>query len=98
MLKRTLELSFSVMGEIVMDEKRNFDLLTLGQLLLRLSPPGNERLVRGDTFMKQVGGAELNVAVGVALLALHKSAHIMRGQFGNNSYMKAKERYSHSHI
>ena len=54
MLKRTLELSFSVMGEIVMDEKRNFDLLTLGQLLLRLSPPGNERLGRGDTFMKQV--------------------------------------------
>ena len=54
-----------------MSEKRTFDLLTLGQLLLRLSPPGNERLVRGDTFEKQVGGAELNVAVGVSLLGLH---------------------------
>ena len=51
-----------------MEEKRNFDLLTLGQVLLRLSPPNNDRLVRGDTFVKQVGGAELNVAVGVALL------------------------------
>ena len=50
-----------------MKEKRTFDLLTLGQLLLRLSPPDNDRLVRGDTFIKQVGGAELNVAVGVAL-------------------------------
>ncbi len=31
---------------------RTFDLLTLGQLLLRLSPPDNERLSRGDTFVK----------------------------------------------
>lgn len=29
---------------------RNFDLLTLGQVLLRLSPPDNERLSRGDTL------------------------------------------------
>ena len=50
---------------------RNFDLLTLGQVLLRLSPPDNERLSRGDTIVKQVGGAELNVAVGAALLGLH---------------------------
>ena len=47
---------------------RNFDLLTLGQVLLRLSPPDNERLSRGDTFVKQVGGAELNVAVRAALV------------------------------
>lgn len=50
---------------------RPFDLLSLGELLLRLSPKGNERLVRGDSFQKQVGGAELNVAVGAALLGLH---------------------------
>lgn len=51
--------------------ERPFDLLSLGELLLRLSPPTNERLVRGDTFQKQVGGAELNVAVGASLLGLH---------------------------
>lgn len=56
------------MGEI---KGRTFDLLTLGQLLLRLSPPDNDRLSRGDTFVKQVGGAELNVAVGASLLGLH---------------------------
>lgn len=50
--------------------KRPFDLLTLGELLLRLSPEGNERLVRGNSFLKQVGGAELNVAVGASLLGL----------------------------
>lgn len=38
-----------------------FDVLALGEILLRLSPPMNEKLVRGETFEKQVGGAELNV-------------------------------------
>lgn len=49
---------------------RDFDLLSLGEVLLRLSPPGNDRLVRGDTFQKQVGGAELNVVSGVSLMGL----------------------------
>ena len=33
-----------------------FDLLSLGEILLRLSPPDNERIVSGETFQKQVGG------------------------------------------
>lgn len=41
-----------------------FDILALGEILLRLSPPMNEKLVRGETFEKQVGGAELNVLSG----------------------------------
>lgn len=51
-------------------ENKNFDILALGEVLLRLSPPSNERIVRGETFQKQVGGAELNVASGAALLGL----------------------------
>lgn len=51
--------------------QRDFDLLALGEVLLRLSPPINERLVRGDTFEKKAGGAELNVVSGVSLLGLH---------------------------
>ena len=50
--------------------KKEFDLLTLGEILLRLSPPNNERIVRSEVFEKQVGGAELNVAAGVSLLGL----------------------------
>lgn len=49
---------------------KEFDLLALGEILLRLSPPNNERIVRGDVFEKQVGGAELNVVSGVSLLGL----------------------------
>ena len=50
--------------------KKDFDLLSMGEILLRLSPPNNERIVRGETFQKQVGGAELNVVSGVSLLGL----------------------------
>ena len=50
--------------------EKSFDLLSLGEVLLRLSPPDNERLVKGDMLRKQVGGAELNVVSGVSLLGL----------------------------
>ena len=77
-----------------MEEKnsRNFDLLTLGQVLLRLSPPDNDRLSRGDTFIKQVGGAELNVAVGAALLGLHTGVISKLPSHDIGSFMKGKIR------
>lgn len=50
--------------------EKSFDLLSFGELLLRLSPPNNERIVNCDVFNNQVGGAELNVVSGVALLGL----------------------------
>lgn len=53
-----------------MDTKKSFDVLSLGEILLRLSPPSNERLVRGDSLRKQTGGTELNVASGIAMLGL----------------------------
>ena len=49
---------------------KKFDMLALGEVLLRLSPEGNERLAQGTRFEKQLGGAELNVAVGAANLGL----------------------------
>ena len=53
-----------------MMEKRDFDLLSLGEIMLRLSPPDNERITRGEWFGKQAGGAELNSAAGAAMLGL----------------------------
>ena len=50
--------------------KKQYDLLALGEVLMRLSPPGTDRLARGDSFVKQIGGAELNVLAGVAQLGL----------------------------
>ena len=50
--------------------KNNFDLVTFGEIMLRLSPPQYERITRGDIFEKRAGGSELNVASGVSLLGL----------------------------
>jgi 2-dehydro-3-deoxygluconokinase len=51
-------------------EEKPFDLITFGEIMLRLSPPRHARIVDGDIFEKRAGGAELNVASGVALLGL----------------------------
>ena len=49
-------------------EQKEFDLITFGETMLRLSPPVNELISKSDSFKKDVGGAELNVACGVSLL------------------------------
>jgi 2-dehydro-3-deoxygluconokinase len=45
-----------------------YDLLTLGETLLRLSPPGMQRLDQARLFEIGVGGTELNVAALLARL------------------------------
>lgn len=42
--------------------------LTFGEMMLRLKPPGNERILQTQTFEATYGGAEANVAVSLALL------------------------------
>ncbi len=42
--------------------------LTFGEIMLRLSPPGYEKLTQTKTFDLNIGGAEANVAVSLALL------------------------------
>lgn len=51
-----------------MDQK--YDVITLGEILLRLSTPINGRLAQGDTLMKHLGGAELNIASEIGQLGL----------------------------
>src|SRR5579862_8409144 len=46
----------------------SYDLLTLGETLLRLSPPGMQRLDQAKNFEVAVGGSELNVASMLARL------------------------------
>ena len=53
---------------------KKYDLLALGEVLLKLAAPENERLVRGDIFKKQVGGAEFNVIAGASILGLNTGA------------------------
>ena len=46
----------------------SYDFLTLGETLLRLSPPGVQRLDQARAFEVGVGGSELNVACLLARL------------------------------
>ena len=47
---------------------KKFDVLGLGEVMLRLSPEGRERIVQGNLFEKRVGSSELSVISGVSVL------------------------------
>lgn len=40
--------------------------VTIGEVLLRLSPPGYERFLQASTLEMAYGGAEANVAIALA--------------------------------
>ena len=48
--------------------KRDFSVLGIGEVMLRLSPVGNERISFCETFEKKAGGSELNVVSGISML------------------------------
>jgi 2-dehydro-3-deoxygluconokinase len=48
-------------------------MVAFGELMLRLAPPGFERLLQSARFQATFGGSEANVAVGVASLGLDAS-------------------------
>lgn len=58
------------MFEKLNDIHREFSVLGLGEVLLRLSPPNKERIINGEAFEKRAGGSELNVVSGISLLGL----------------------------
>ena len=49
---------------------KEFDVVGFGEIMLRLSPTGLERLSQCETLEKRPGGSELNVVSGISLLGL----------------------------
>ena len=49
---------------------KDFDVISLGEIMLRLSPTGLDRLSQCETLEKRPGGSELNVVSGISLLGL----------------------------
>ncbi len=49
------------------------DLVTFGETMIRLSPPGHRRVEQATTFDVNVGGSELNTAVAAQRLGLETS-------------------------
>lgn len=50
--------------------EKQFDAISLGEVMLRFTPVGRERLCRATTLDSRAGGSELNVMAGVAALGL----------------------------
>lgn len=76
-----------------MKTEKSFDLITMGEIMLRLSPPASERLVRGEVFEKRAGGAELNVASGVSLLGLRTGVISKLPQNDMGTFIKNRIRF-----
>jgi len=71
-----------------------FDVMGLGEVMLRLSPPGKERLSQSETLEKRAGGAELNVVSGISQLGLRTGMMTKLPAGGVGSFVKHKIRYS----
>ncbi len=51
----------------------DFDLIGFGEVMLRLSPPDKEKISQSETFEKNCGGSEFNVASGAANLGIRSA-------------------------
>ncbi len=63
-----------------------YDVVTFGEAMIRLSPPFSQRLEQARSFDVNVGGAELNVAVGVTRFGM-KSAWVSKLPKNGLGYM-----------
>ena len=66
--------------------KKEFSVLGMGEVMLRLSPTGKERISQSETFDKMAGGSEMNVVAGISQLGLRtgiitKSAALSKTRF-----------------
>ncbi len=50
-----------------------FDLIALGEVMLRLSPPDKDKISQSEIFEKNCGGSEFNVASGAANLGIRSA-------------------------
>ncbi len=51
----------------------DFDLISFGEVMLRLSPPDKEKISQSEAFEKNCGGSEFNVASGAANLGIRSA-------------------------
>ena len=69
-------------------------LITFGEVMMRLSPPGYEKFSQASSFELVYGGGEANVAISCAYLGM-KAAHVTR--FPDNAIGKAATQFLRKH-
>ncbi|MEG2380818.1 MAG: sugar kinase [Oscillospiraceae bacterium] len=72
---------------------KDFDVIGLGEIMLRLSPMGVDRISTSETLEKHPGGSEFNVVSGVSILGLRTAvvSKLPNSQIGE--YIKNKIRF-----
>jgi 2-dehydro-3-deoxygluconokinase len=70
-----------------------YDIVTLGEAMLRLTPPNYQRLEQATSFQVNVSGSELNTACGTARLGLHTTwvSRLVDNPVGRMIAAKARE-------
>lgn len=68
--------------------------ITFGEVMMRLSPPGYEKFSQASSFELVYGGGEANVAISCAYLGM-KAAHVTR--FPDNALGKAAAQFLRRH-
>ena len=81
------------MMDFLTKEDKKFDLISFGEVMLRLSPPDKEKISHGETFEKRAGGSELNVASGVAFLGVRSAIITKLPENKIGRFIKYKIRY-----
>ena len=73
---------------------REFSVIGIGEVMLRLSPQGKERISYSESFEKRAGGSELNVVSGLSMLGLRTGiiTKLPKNEIGK--FVKHKIRYS----
>lgn len=72
---------------------KRFDLISFGEVMLRLSPPDKEKISHGQSFEKSAGGSELNVASGAAFLGVRSAIITKLPENKIGRFIKYKIRY-----
>ncbi len=65
----------------------------MGEVMLRLSPPGKEKISQSETFEKNAGGSELNVVSGAAMLGLRNAIITKLPKSKMGHFIRNKIRY-----
>lgn len=74
-------------------ENTDFDIIGIGEVMLRLSPPNKEKISQSETFEKNAGGSELNVVSGAAMMGARSAiiTKVPKNKMGH--FIRNKIRY-----
>lgn len=70
-----------------------FDIIGMGEVMLRLSPPAKEKISQCETFEKTIGGSELNVVSGASMLGVRSAIITKIPQNKIGHFVRNKIRY-----